>query len=323
MAEVIDTYLDEVRAHLHLSPEMERRVVNELFTHFQEKVSELECAGFSMEQAEQEAISSFGEARSIARAMYEAYSRGSWVDAFIGSQPHFIVAVLFATHFWHDPILLGIALGAIAVITIQGWRMGSPTWMYSWAGYAFFPLLMIGFLSRHPFASTFSFVFTGTGMPAPVWELALLALFYVFIVGLFVMSSVRVARRDWLFLSLMLLPLPVLIIWALTVEHTGDSLFRLLTRGVEQFRQWDAAMAYFCIILGITSALFVRLRQRVLKAGALITIGIVSGSLVVRSLWTDLGLAQLLVVSLGLFLVLIAPLFIHTFFAHEVTPKET
>jgi hypothetical protein len=323
MAVGIQTYLDEIRAHLHLDPPMEKRIMNELSSHFQEKVGELEREGLRRAEAEREAMDSFGEARAIARLMYEAYSRGSWVDAFLSSQPHFIVAALFATHFWHSPFMLGAAFAAITLIAILGRRGGSPTWTHSWLGYAFFPLLISAFLLRHPIAETIRFSFGGSGSPAPIWELAVLAALYGAILWLVVSVAVQVGKRDWLFVSLMLLPLPVLGIWAFTVEQTGDSLFRLFGAATSSFGLWDSAMACFSMVLGVTSALFVRLRQRLLKAGAVIVIGIMSGALVVRAMWAEMGFLRFVAVSLCLFLVFISPFILHAFFSHEVTQKQT
>lgn len=319
----IQTYLNEVRAHLHLDPKTEIRVLSEISTHFQEKVSELEREGFSRAAAEREAVSSFGEARSIARMMYEAFSRGSWVDAFMSFQPHFIAAALFATHFWYNPIVLGLTLAAVALITILGWRNGSPAWMYSWAGYAFFPLLILAFLFRHPLGRTLDFFFTGTGAPVTVWALMGLVAYYAGVFWLMIWAVVKVAKRDWLFVSLMLLPLPVLGIWTLMVEQSGPFLFRLAQESVPVYAVWDSAMAYFCFVLGVTSTLFIRVRRRMFKAGAIITAGIVGGALVLRSLWGEMGLFRLLAVSGCLLAILISPLILHAVFGHEVTPKET
>jgi hypothetical protein len=323
MAEEIHSYLEEVRSHLHLDPRKEGRVISELETHFQEKVLELEREGIGEEEASRQALASFGEARSIARLMYEAYSSGSWVEVFLSCQPHFIVAALFATHFWHSPFMLAAALAAITFITILGWNSGSPIWMYSWAGYAFFPLLIIAFIARHPVGKTVSYLFSGGTEPAPVWVLAALALYYAFVVWLLVWAAMRVAKRDWLFVSLMLLPLPVLAIWALTIEQFGDTLFRFGGGIAEPVLHWDTLMAYFCVILGITSVLFVRLRQRILKVAAIVVVGMVSGALVIRSIWTDVGIGRLLAISLCLFFVLVSPLILRAFFGHEVSPKET
>lgn len=323
MSSVIEAYLAEVRLHLHLDKRNENRVLQELTSHFQEKVKELEWEGLSAEEANREAIDSFGTAKSIARLMDEAYSRGSWMDAFLSCQPHFIVALLFATHYWHNPLILGLTFGAILLITVLGWQRESPVWMYSWAGYAFFPFLIGVYLSRHPLFSTASFILVGTGSPAPAWEIGALLALLAFFVWLIVTATVQIAKRDWLFLSLILLPLPVLGIWTLTVESTGDTLFRLFSQDSAPFARWDSAMAFFCLLLGVTSALFVRLRQRSLKAGAILAIGIIGGALVVRSIWSDISLVRLLAVSGGLFLFLMVPYLLHSAFTHAPLQKDS
>src|SRR5208282_4796805 len=163
----VSSYLDQVKAHLHLDPRTERRVISELSTHFDEKVGDLALQGVGEDDAVRDALKSFGDARSIARLMDEAHSRGSWTEALIGCQPHLIVAALFATHVWRHPLLLGAAFGAIVVIALLGWRGGGTPWMYTWIGYAVLPLLVAGYLSMDPVARTVSFLLTGHGAPAP------------------------------------------------------------------------------------------------------------------------------------------------------------
>jgi len=144
----VPSYLAEVRSHLHLDPGTEGRVISELDTHFQDKVSDLREQGLEEMEATQEALASFGAPRDVARLMYEAYSRGTWTEAFISFQPHILVASLFATHLWRQPIVLALAFAAIAAMALLGWRAGCPVWTYSWAGYAFFPLLAVSYLCR-------------------------------------------------------------------------------------------------------------------------------------------------------------------------------
>ncbi len=317
MAADIKKYLDEVRQHLHLDPKTEVKVLNEITAHFQEKIGELEQEGFTRAAAEREAVSSFGEARSIARLMYEAFSRGSWVDAFMSFQPHLLAAALFATGFWRNPYVVGAALGTIILITIMGWRNGAPTWMYSWAGYAFFPLLILAFIFRHPIAGTIGFFFSGTGSPVAFWIFAVLILYYVALCWLLIRAVVKVARRDWLPVSLTLLPLPVLGIWTLMVEQTGIPPFGAVGEDVPSL-VWDTAIAYFCFALGATAVLFIRARSRAVKAGAIIAVGMIGGALALRALWGEIGLGRLLVISACLLAVLLSPLVVHTLFGHEM-----
>src|SRR5271157_6291716 len=170
MQREVTSFLDEVKAHLHLDPRTSRRVINELSTHFEEKVTDLQQQGVAETEAARTALRSFGDARSIARLLYEAHSRGSWTDALIGCQPHLIVAALFATHVWRHPLLLGVAFAAIAIIAMLGWRSGTPNWLYSWVGYAVVPPLITSYVSMDPVTRTISFIVQGVGTPAPLWQ---------------------------------------------------------------------------------------------------------------------------------------------------------
>ena len=318
----VGSYLDEVRAHLHLDPRTERRVINELYTHFQEKVGDLQYQGVEEEEATKAALGSFGDARYIARLMYEAHSRGSWMDALISCQPHFMLAALFATHIWRYPLLLAGAFAAIAIIAMMGWRNGSPNWLYSWVGYALLPLLILSYVSMDPVAQTVAFLLRGHGTPASLWHLAGLAVLYAFTFWLIASTAVRVARRDWILLSLMLLPLPVIAIWVLTVTHSAGFLVNALQSLETRFNKWDSAMAYFFAGLGVTTALFVRIRQRAWKVIAVIAVGIFGSALAFRSFWGNLGLFRLVAVSVCLFLFLTIPLLLRTLLGQDHPPKE-
>lgn len=318
----VQSYLDEVRTHLHLDPRTERRVLNELYSHFQEKVSDLEEEGMREAEATAEALTSFGDAKSIARLMYEAYSRGSWMEALISCQPHLIVAALFATHVWRSPVLLGGAFGAIMVITLLGWRNGVPNWLYSWVGYAVLPLLILSYMSIDPVTRTILFVMRGIGSPAPLWHLAVLAMLYAFTIWVIASATVTVARRDWILVSLMLLPLPVLGIWIISVSQSDGFIFNAVRSLEWRFSRWDTAMAYFLVVLGVTTALFIRVRQRIFKVAAVIAVGIIGGAAVVRSFWGDLGLFRLVAVSLCLLLFLTIPLLLRALFGHDQGPKQ-
>ncbi|HTP60341.1 MAG TPA: permease prefix domain 1-containing protein [Spirochaetia bacterium] len=301
-------YLDEIRTHLHLDPQTESRIINELYTHLQEKVLELQEAGASEREAIREALASFGGARSIARLTYEAYSRGSWMEALISCQPHMIVAALFATHVWRQPVMVAAALAAILFIAVMASRRGTPTWSCSWMGYAAVPFLILTSMSWDPVVRTVTYVARGTGVPAPLWQLVLLGALCIFSIWLVASTTLKTARRDWILASLMLLPLPVLAIWLITISHSNGFVLNMLQSFEVRFSRWDTAMAYFCATLGVASVLFIRIRQRALKAGSILAVGIVGGAAVLRSFWGLAGLFELLLLSLALFAFLTSPL---------------
>jgi hypothetical protein len=318
----VASYLDDVHSHLHLDPRTEKRVINELATHFQDKVDELRAQGLSEVEAARTALSSFGDARSIARLMYEAYSRGSWTEALISCQPHLIVAAIFATHIWRYPVLLGAAFAGIVLITIMGWRNGTPTWTYSWAGYAVLPLLIVSYLGIDPIARTVSFVLSGVGTPAPLWNLALFVVLFAFTLWLVVSTAVSIVRKDWILLTVVLLPLPVLVAWLATVSQSAGLLQQVLNSLEARLIRWDQAMAWFFTILGVTSALFVRVPQRAFKIGAVVAVGIVGGSVAARSLWGSLGVFHSVVVFGALFIILLVPYLLTRMVGHEHDARE-
>jgi hypothetical protein len=318
----ISSYLDSVRSHLHLDTRTEQRVISELYSHFQEKVADLQEEGLPEEEATRAALASFGDARFIAKLMYEAYSGGSWTEAFIGCQPHLIVAALFATHVWRSPVLLGAAFAAIAIIAILGWRQGLSNWLYSWMSYAILPLLIVSYYSIDPFAQTISYFLSGIGVPASFWHLAALALLFAFTLWLIASMAVVVARRDWILLSLMLLPIPVLVLWMMTETQFAGFLPQALVSLETRFSQWDGAMAVFFLLLGVATATFVRVRNRAVKVTAVILVGIVGSAIVARSLWGSIGLVHLIGIAIGLFLFLTIPLLLQSLLGHDPRSKQ-
>jgi hypothetical protein len=307
----VATYLEEVQSRLHLDPRTERRVISELTSHFDEKVIELRGQGVPEEAAARAALDSFGDARLIARLMYESYSRGSWTEALISCQPHLWVAALFATHVWRHPLLLGAAFAAIIVIALLGWRNGTPNWLYSWVGYAMAPLLIASYLCMDPVAQTVSWVLRGAGAPAPMWQLGVYALLYVFTTWLIASTAVTAARRDWILLSLMLLPLPVMGFWLVTVSQSVGVLANALQSLEARFSAWDGAMADFFLVLAVTTALFVRVRRRHVKVLAVVAVGVIASGVAARRLLVTIAPMQFIVVLACLAAFITVPLLIH------------
>jgi hypothetical protein len=294
----IRTYLEKVRSHLNLAPNAERRVLAELYSHFQEKIAELEEQGCSETEAAQEAICSFGDARMVARLSYEAFSRGTWLEALISAQPHLIAAALFATHFWRRPFFLGAAFILLAGASALAWRRGQPNWRFAWAGYVLFPLLVAAYLARRFAEPALVFLLQGEGGLSSLWPLLPLAALYTLCLWLLIATTRSALRRDWLFASLMLLPLPIAAFWVFSIDRLNP----LVSPLVSDLHRWDAAMACIFVVLALASVVFVRLRQRVLKTGALLSIAAAGAAVTVRSIWTEislLGLAAATLLVLG------------------------
>jgi hypothetical protein len=290
----IRSYLHEVQARLNLEPRTERRVLAELYSHLREKISELQSTGRPEHESVREALDCFGSPRLVARLTYEAFSRGSWLEALIFAQPHLIATALFLTHFWRRPAFLVGSAALLAITTCLAWLRGRPSWLYSWASYVLVFLLAAAYASRRLAGQAVAYLLQGEGEPSILWILLPLGLLYALSFWLLVATTTRALRRDWVLASLLLVPLPIAGIWVFNVERLSPLLPGL---GANPHR-WDAAMAAIFLVLAVTSALIVRLRQRVLKVGALLAIGGIGAAAVTHSIWGELSL--LVVGAVGL-----------------------
>ncbi len=314
----VRVYLEEVRSHLHLDQITEKKVISELSTYFKEKIDELKDQGLTWAIAVKEAIKSCGRARVIGRLMYEAYSKGSWTDALVAFLPHFIVGFLFLFHLWNNPLLLIAVYGFIMAVTLFGWWRGKPNWLYSWAGYALVPLIIGSYLAAPVLWQVVNAILAGSS-DSSVWiYLAALIGFFIFALSIMVKTTIRVVRRDWLLASLMLIPVPIFSSWLIYTSQSGSITFITETA----MYQWDAAMASVLLTLGVTTAIFIRLRNRILKAGAVIIIGPISGGIIAHHFWGSIGLFGTLATALFTLLFLISPAILEATIGHGETKNE-
>lgn len=312
-------YLNNVRSHLFLDPQTERRVISELYSYFQEKIVELQGNGLSEEEATREAIRSFGRARVVATLMYEAYSKGSLTEAFLSALPHIIVSGLFISHLWYHPILLPMVFASLVGVTLFGWWHGKRNWLYSWIGYAWFPLLIGGYVARPALEQTAAFLLEGQGSLPSIWVLLLIALLFAFSVFIIVRTTIRVVKRDWILASLMIVPLPVLGSWLFNIEQAGG----VFQENMAVLNQWDTSMALVLMILAVASAAFIRLRRRALKVGAIMTLGVIATTITGHILWGNWGLFGFVVASVLSLLFLLSPALIEARVGHGELKGET
>ena len=298
----VKEYLEQVHSHLRLDPVTERQVISELYTHFEEKITDLQVdKGASEKDATKAAIESFGRARVVARLMYEAYSKGSWDDAVMASLPHLLIAGLFTFHLWHHPLIAPIVFISIVGVTLFGWWHGKPNWLYSWIGYSLLPLLIGGYTSAPTIKQAIFFILWGDGSLPNIWLLLLIVALVVLSIWIIIRTTIRVVKRDWILVSMMLVPLPIFGSWLFNIEQ-ASGLFQSIDASLHL---WDTPMALAFAVLGITAAAFIRLRQRVLKVGAVIVVGSIALAMVGHNLWGELGFFGLV----ALFLFMLAFLF--------------
>jgi hypothetical protein len=287
MTQELTQYLENIRYTSKLSPSDEREVISELETHIQDKLEELTDSGLSKEEAIETCLGQLGSPTAVARQIYEAYSQGSWKQVLLASMPHLLFGTLFVLNWWHHVGWLMIVLSLVLGTTIYGWWHGKPNWVFSWLGYSLLPVLAVGIL----------LVYLPRG-----WSLLAIPVYIPLALWWLLHIVIQTTKRDWLFSSLMLLPIPIIIGWFLAVSPEG------------KFTEYSMQRAYSLapwiglsfMALALTIAAFIRVRQRWLRIGLLAVSGIMTLTLVVyytNGRLNTLTFVGLMFVMWGVFLI--------------------
>jgi len=287
MTTALNHYLEIIRDNLKIGLDEEKEVISELETHIEDRFQELKESGLSEEEAERTCLGLLGSAKVIARQIYEAHSQGSWRQASLAAMPHLLFAGLFALNWWHHIGWLSIILVMVIGTSIYGWWHGKPAWVFPWLGYSLIPVAAFGLILPH--------------LPRE-WSLLTIPFYFLLALWWLFFLVVQTIRRDWLLSSLMLLPVPIIIGWFITLvpdaRITGQTLER-----VDYFAPW---IALSFLILALTIAAFIRLRQRWLRISLLIISGLLTLTMVVYYIGGILNVqtfAGLILVMWGLFLI--------------------
>jgi hypothetical protein len=262
MTSELAQYLESIRSSAKLENSDETGVMSELEAHIEDKLQELTESGLTEEEAVRTCLGQMGSTKLVARQIYETYSQGSWKQVLLASMPHLLFGLLFVLNWWQYPGWLSIVLVLILATTVYGWSHGKPTWIFSWLGYSLIPVLTVGL--------TLLYIPKG-------WSLLLLPVYFPLALWWLFRIIIQTTRRDWLFSSLMLLPLPIIIGWFLAVSQSGKITEYSLQR-VCYFAPW---IGLSFIALALTIAAFIRLRQRWLRVSLLAISGLMTLSLVV------------------------------------------
>jgi hypothetical protein len=197
----------------------------------------------------------------VSRQFYEAHSQGTWRQTLLAATPHLLFAVLFALSWWQGVGGLLILLTMIFGMAIYGWWQEKPNWSFSWLGYSLLPVIVAGSLIFY--------------LPRG-WTWIAIIVYVPLTVVLVYHITVQTIRRDWLYSSLMLLPVPIVVAWVITVGSAGEpSNIKL-----DYVRAFGAEIGLSFLILALSVAVFIRLRQRWLKIALLLVSGIFTLSLV-------------------------------------------
>lgn len=242
-------YLNRLKYFLRVDSTIENSIIREYSTHLEDKCEELRESGLSEDEADRMATTLLGPPNIQARQIGEIYAQGTWRQAIFAALPHLLVALLFALRWWQYTMLLSLIVLLIVGVVIYGWSHGKPTWLFPWLGYCLTPVITVGTLLIY--------------LPGGWGWLAAVA--YVPLAFMIVFSiAKKTIKIDWLFTSLMLLPAPIIIGWRLAL-------------GIDDITQWQLRLCEAAQLislsfatLAITVATFIRVKQRWIKAGALV-----------------------------------------------------
>ncbi len=287
MTTALNHYLEIIQNNLRIDLTEEKEVISELETHIEDKLQELKECGLSEEEAESTCLVLLGSAKVIARQIYEAHSQGSWCQAFLAAMPHLLFSALFALNWWHHIGWLSVILVMVIGTSIYGWWHGKPAWVFPWLGFSLIPVAAFGLILLY--------------LPKE-WSLLTIPFYFLFALWWLFCIVVQTTKRDWLLSSLMLLPVPIIIGWFLTLAPGAKITAQTMER-VNYFAPW---IAVSFLILALTIAAFIRLRQRWLRIALLIISGLLTLTIVVYYVGGKLDaqtFAGLILVMWGLFLV--------------------
>jgi hypothetical protein len=298
MLTVLSNYLDSVRDNLRLDHSSEREVIRELEAHIEDELQELQESGLSEEEAASTCLTLLGSAKLVARQIYEAHSQGSWTQALLAATPHLLFGLLFALNWWRG---IGWLLGMLALVLVMavvGWWRGKPAWLFSWLGYSLVPVVAAALLLLY-LPRSWSWVAIVVYLPLALWLLYAITL--------------RTIKRDWLYISLMLLPLPTVIGWFLAIEPINQLPEDWLQR-MQDFAPW---IGLTFLALGVTVATFIRLKKRWLRVSVLVVSGLITLTMVAYYTEGRLSILAFLILMVVMLLVLLSPSLVERTLRHS------
>lgn len=291
MSTALNHYLEIIKTGLRLDLSEEKEIVSELETHIEDELEELKKSGLSEQEAAEACVGLLGSAGLVARQIYEVHSQGTWKQALLTSMPHLLFGLLFVLNWWQHFGWLSALLALVLLTTIYGLRHGKPAWAFSWLGYSLLPVLAIGILLAY-LPGVWSLLAIPIYFPLALWWLA-----YIVFQGM---------RRDWLFSSIILLPIPIMIGWFLAVAPEGRVNEYTIQRTYD-FAPW---IGLSFLALGLALAAFIRIRQRWLRIALLTTTGLLTLTMVNYFTNGRLGLPAFLVLILTMWGFFLIPAFL-------------
>ncbi len=287
MSTIIENYLDKVKDNLRLDSPDEKEILAELSGHIQDEIEDLKGQGLHEEEAAHTCLGLLGSAKALAREIYEAHSQGSWQQALMSCLPHVLFGLMFFLNWWRGIGWLLVMLIMVLSTTVWGWWHRKSTWLFPWLGYSLLPVIAAG-LSLLYLPRSLAWVAAFVYIPLTLW--------------LIFRVVRRTIKKDWVYVSVMLLPMPVVVSWFLVaVLRSGTDAFNL--DRLSEYGPW-VGLSFLALAASIIS--FVRLRRRWLKISALFLTGIITTTLIAAYAWGRIELITLLLLILfqvGIFLI--------------------
>jgi hypothetical protein len=279
MSIIVEDYLNTVKINLRMESSQEKEIISELATHIEDEVQELKKRGLLDEEAVKASIRLLGSAKSIARQIYEAHSQGNWRQALMSSLPHMLFGLLFILNWWRGIGALLVMLILILSTSVYGWWHGKSTWLFPWLGYSLLPVIAAG-LSLIYLPRAFSWIAIFIYFPLAIW--------------LILKIVSKTINNDWVHVSLMLLPVPIIICWFLVAEWRG-----VLDGGtLEMLALYGPSIGTSFLALGVGVVSFVRIRRRWLKILVLFMTGLVTLGLIAIYTFEKIELVSFLLLTL-------------------------
>ncbi|OGO05891.1 MAG: hypothetical protein A2Z76_01200 [Chloroflexi bacterium RBG_13_56_8b] len=298
MVTALSHYLDRVRENLKLDSSAERDVIQELAAHIEDEVQELKDSGLSEEEATNTCLTLMGSAKTLAHQIYESHSQGSWTQALFTAMPHLLFGLLFAFSWWQGIIGLLAALVVLLSVVVYGWWRGKPSWLFSWLGYSLLPVVFAGLLLLY-LPQGLDWIAIIIYIPMALW-----------LVCAFTLKTIK---RDWLYSSLMLLPLPIIVGWFLAVEPV-DRVPDYWLQRLQDFAPW---IGLTFLSLGVAVTTFIRLRKRWLRISVLVISGLITLTMIAYYTEGRLSVPAFLALIIVMLILLLSPALV------ERTLKQT
>ena len=243
------SYLTRLKNRLRIDSVIKDDFIREIEGHLEDRIHELRDTGMTESEATETATHLLGSPQIIAKEIYEIYSEGSWKQTIFAVLPHFLTAALIAIHWWTNPFWLTLILLGVIGAVIYGWFHGKPTWLFSWMGFLLIPVIIAGVILIY--------------LPGD-WALVSTLVYVPLAVFILIVIAKQILVIDWLYLSLMLLPIPIVIAWLIVLSR-GNTL--IVSGQITETALW---ISFSFAVIGLGVAIFIRVKQRWMKVAALL-----------------------------------------------------